>query len=135
MADVLQLEVVTPERLVIREEVTEVQIPAKNGFVGILPGHAALLAELGIGLMSYTVDGQKRYTTINRGFLEVLNDHVRILTDTAERADEVDVARAQASLERAQQRLNISGEPGLDIARALAAFERATARLAAATQK
>jgi F-type H+-transporting ATPase subunit epsilon len=134
MANVLQLEVATPERLVIREEVTEAQIPAQNGYVGVLPGHAAFLAELGTGMMSYVVDGRKRYAAINRGFLEVLNDHVRILTDTAERAEEIDVQRAQASLERAQRRL-AGPEPGLDVSRALAAFNRATARLAAAAQK
>ena len=134
MADVLQLEVATPERLLLREEATEVQIPAKNGYVGILPGHAPLMAEIGIGMMSYVVGGRKRYATLNRGFLEVANDHVRILTDSAERAEEIDVERAQRALERAQRRLN-GNEPGLDVARALAAFERATARLTAAAQK
>jgi F-type H+-transporting ATPase subunit epsilon len=78
------------------------------------------------------VDGRKWYATLSRGFLEVLNDHVRIVTDTAERASEIDVARAQAALERAQRRLAAAHEPGLDVARALAAFERATARLTAA---
>jgi len=135
MADVLQLEVATPERLLLREEVTEVQIPVKNGYVGILPGHAPLLAEIGIGMMSFVVDARKRYATVNRGFLEVLDDHVRVLTDTAERADEIDVARAQAALERAQKRLAATNEPGLDVARALSAFERATARLTAAAQR
>jgi F-type H+-transporting ATPase subunit epsilon len=135
MADVLQLEVATPERLLLREEVAEVQVPVKNGYVGILPGHAPLLAEIGIGMLSYVVDGRKRYATLSRGFLEVLNDHVRILTDTAERAGEIDVARAQAALERAQQRLAAAHEPGLDVSRALAAFQRATARLTAAAQR
>jgi F-type H+-transporting ATPase subunit epsilon len=134
MAGVLQLEIATPERLVIREEVTEVQIPAKNGFVGILPGHAPLLAELAPGMMTYVVDGRKRYAAINRGFLEVLDDRVRVVTDTAERAEEIDVARAQAALDRAQKRL-AGPQPGLDVSRALAAFNRATARLAAVAQR
>jgi F-type H+-transporting ATPase subunit epsilon len=132
MANLLQLEVATPERLLLREEVSEVQVPAKNGYVGILPGHAPLLGEIGVGTLSYVVDGRKWYATLSRGFLEVLNDHVRIVTDTAERASEIDVARAQAALERAQRRLAAAHEPGLDVARALAAFERATARLTAA---
>jgi F-type H+-transporting ATPase subunit epsilon len=135
MADLLHLEVATPERLVIREQVTEAQIPAKSGYVGILPGHAPLMAELGTGLLTYVVDGRKRYAMVNRGFLEVLNDQIRVLTYSAERADEIDVKRAKAALERAQRRLETNNEPGLDAARAMAAFERATARLAAASQK
>jgi F-type H+-transporting ATPase subunit epsilon len=134
MADVLQLEVATPERLTIREEVSEAQIPAKNGYLGILPGHAPLLAELGTGILTYVVAGRKRYASINGGFVEVLNDHIRILSDTAERAEEIDIARAQASLERAQKRI-AAAEPGIDVGRALAAFHRATARLSATAQK
>jgi F-type H+-transporting ATPase subunit epsilon len=134
MADVLQLEVATPERLVIQEEVTEAQIPAANGYVGILPKHAPLLAQLGTGFITYVTGGRKRFVAVNGGFLEVMDDRVRVLADTAERADEIDVERARAALERAQQRLAHPG-PGLDVGRAIAALNRATARLSAAGQK
>ncbi len=83
MADTFLLEVATPERLLIREQVSEAQIPAANGYVGILPGHAALLSELGSGELSYKTDGRKRAITVEGGWLEVSNDHVRVLATTA----------------------------------------------------
>jgi F-type H+-transporting ATPase subunit epsilon len=84
MAETFQLEVATPERLVMRESVNEAQIPAANGYVGILPGHAALLSGLGAGVLSYTTDGRRRSFRIEGGWLEVSNDRVRVLADTAE---------------------------------------------------
>ena len=85
MADTFLLEVATPERLFVREQVTEAQIPAANGYVGILPGHAALLSELGSGELSYTMDGGRhRSLKVEGGWLEVLNDHARVLATTAE---------------------------------------------------
>jgi len=84
MADTFLLEVATPESLLVRDQVSEAQIPAHNGYVGILPGHAALLAELGEGRLSYTVEGRGRSLTIQGGWLEVSNDQVRVLPDGAE---------------------------------------------------
>jgi F-type H+-transporting ATPase subunit epsilon len=133
MAETFELEVATPERLVLREQATEAQIPAKNGYIGILPGHAALLSELGAGMLSYVAGGQRRYLAIHGGYVEVLRDHVRVLADRAEKADEIDVARAQAALKRAQERLE-SPHVGVDISRALSAMMRAQARIEAARQ-
>ena len=130
MPDSLELEVATPERLLVREQVTEVQVPGKNGYMGILPGHAALLSQLGSGVLDYVAGGQRRYLAVAGGFLEVLPGHVRVLADVAERAEDIDAARARVALQRAQ------GETGGDHpAAALAAMERAQARIAAAERK
>jgi len=83
MAETFLLEVATPERLLVREPVNEAQIPAANGYVGVLPGHAALLAELGTGALSYTAGGRRRSLTVSGGWLEVADDHVRVLADGA----------------------------------------------------
>jgi F-type H+-transporting ATPase subunit epsilon len=128
----MQLDISTPERLLVQEDVTEVQVPGANGYLGILPQHAPLLSELGCGNMWYvTVAGAKRVLSVCNGFLEVQPDHVRILADRAENADEIDVARAQRALDRANERL-LHPTADVDIARALAAFHRAQARLDAA---
>ena len=133
MPDSLELEVATPERLLVREDVTEVQVPGKNGYLGILPGHAALLSRLGSGVLDYVAGGQRRYLAVAGGFLEVLPGHVRVLADVAERAEDIDAARARAALQRAQQEVGKIG--GEDPAVALAAMERAQARVAAAERK
>src|ERR1043165_2384706 len=96
----LDLEIATPERELVREQVSEVQVPGKNGYMGILPGHAALVGLLGVGVLSYSVGGEKRYMAVHGGFLEVADDHVRVLADTAERAEEIDIPRAQRALQR-----------------------------------
>jgi F-type H+-transporting ATPase subunit epsilon len=130
MPDTVELEVATPERLLVREQTTEVQVPGKNGYMGILPGHAALLGQLGSGVLDYVAGGQRRFLAVAGGFLEVLPGHVRVLADVAERAEEIDVPRARVALERAQQQTGGS-EPAV----ALAAVERAQARIAAAERK
>ena len=81
----LDLQMVTPERELVHEQVNEVQIPGKDGYLGILPGHAALLGELGEGVLAYRADGHQRQLTVRGGFVEVLDDHVRVLADAAER--------------------------------------------------
>ena len=78
---------VTPERELVHEQVDEVQIPGKDGYMGILPGHAALLGELGKGVLTYRADGHQRQVAVRGGFLEVLDDHVRVLADAAERVE------------------------------------------------
>jgi F-type H+-transporting ATPase subunit epsilon len=83
MAETFLLEVATPESLLVRDQVSEAQIPARNGYVGILPGHAALLAELGEGELSYTAEGRRRSLTVQGGWLEVAGDHVRVLANGA----------------------------------------------------
>ncbi|MGE5648338.1 MAG: hypothetical protein ACM336_21375 [Acidobacteriota bacterium] len=88
MADTFLLEVATPESLLVNEQVTEAQIPAANGYVGILPGHAALLAELGSGELSYVAGGRRRAMKVEGGWLEVANDHARVLATSAEKRGE-----------------------------------------------
>jgi F-type H+-transporting ATPase subunit epsilon len=133
MADTLELEVATPERELVREQVSDVQVPGKNGYMGILPGHAPLLGLLGIGTLAYVSDGKKRYLSIHGGFVEVLEDHVRVLADVAERAEEIDVQRARAALQRAQEE-GLNPALGVDPGAALAAMARAEARLATVEQ-
>jgi F-type H+-transporting ATPase subunit epsilon len=135
MADVFQLEVATPERLIVEERATEAQIPARDGYLGVLAGHAPLLAELQTGgVLSYVAEGRARYLAIHGGFVEVLPDRVRVLADMGERAEEIDVGRAQAALERARKALE---EPHLNVdpAAALAEMQRAQARLEAAPKR
>ena len=134
MADTLELEVATPERELVREQVSDVQVPGKNGYVGILPGHAPLLGLLGIGTLTYTVDGRKRHLSVHGGFLEVLDDHVRVLADNAERAEEIDLERAKRALQKAQE-AGMNPALGVDPAAALEAMSRAQARLEAAALK
>jgi len=130
MPDSFELEVATPERLLVREQATDAQVPAKNGYLGILPGHAALLSQLGSGVLSYVAGGQRRYLAVAGGFLEVLPGHVRVLADVAERAEDIDTARARLALQRAQEQIG-----GYEPALALAAMDRAQARMAAAERK
>jgi len=130
MPDTVELEVATPERLLVREQATEVQVPGKNGYMGILPGHAALLSQLGSGVLDYVAGGRRRYLAVAGGFLEVLPGHVRVLADVAERAEDIDAARARAALQRALEQTG-----GNDPAAALAAMERAQARIAATERK
>jgi F-type H+-transporting ATPase subunit epsilon len=127
MAETIELEIATPARELVRETVTDVQIPGKDGYLGILPGHAALLGLLGTGSLVYSVGGRKRYLAIQGGFIEVLPDQVRVLADIAERAEEIDVVRAKADLARAE-----SEETGLDPEKALQAVALAQARIEAA---
>lgn len=131
MAATFVLEIATPEKLVLRQAVSEAQIPAANGYLGVLPEHSPLLSELGIGELSYSADGVTKKMCVAGGWVEVLPDYVRVLADRAENADEIDVARAQKALERAEGRLNQTGGD-IDVARALNAMKRAQVRLAAA---
>jgi F-type H+-transporting ATPase subunit epsilon len=134
MADTFELEIATPDRLVLKETVTEAQIPAKNGYIGVLAGHAPLVSELSCGMLSYVSAGRKAHMAVCNGFVEVTPERTRLLATTAERADEIDVQRAQKALERAQERLG-APRTGVDIARALSALERAQARIEAARYK
>ena len=132
MADSLDLQVVTPERVMVHEQVSEVQVPGKDGYFGVLPGHAPLLGELGIGFLSYTVATGRRYLAVHGGFLEILEDHVRVLADAAERAGEIDIERARAAQRRAVDEMM---NPGFDAAVALSALMRAETRISLAEQQ
>jgi len=104
-AETLTLEVVTPEREVVREPVAEVQVPGREGYLGILAGHTPLLTQLGIGALSYRKNGQTLYVAVAGGFAEVLGGRVLVLADAAQRAEEIDVARAHSDLAEAQKKL------------------------------
>jgi F-type H+-transporting ATPase subunit epsilon len=128
----IQLEIVTPDRQVVHDLVESVTIPGKGGYLGILPGHAPLLSELRTGEVVYTRDGTKHYLAVSWGFAEVLPSRVIILVQTAERAEEIDLARAAQALERAEERLKEFTDPTIDAERAREAYQRALARLQAA---
>jgi F-type H+-transporting ATPase subunit epsilon len=137
MAETIELEVVTPERQLVKEAVTEAQIPAKAGYIGVLPGHAPLLSLLGSGVLSYSPQsGGRKALAIHRGFVEVLPDCIRVLADLAERADEIDLEKARAAAKTATERLTINDQAAAtDPAVALAESELAQARVDAASQK
>ena len=99
----LSLEIVTPERAIVHDEVDEVQIPGSEGYLGILPGHTPLLTSLKVGQLWYRKGAEKFYLSVAFGFAEVLPDRVRILAEIAERAEEIDIDRAEAERRRAEE--------------------------------
>src|SRR5258708_37955383 len=105
MTDSFQLEIVTPEKMVVRDTAESVQVPGLNGDLGILPGHAPLITELGAGEITYLTNGQSHRFAVAWGFAEVLPDRVTVLAETVERADEIDVARALRALANAEESL------------------------------
>ena len=127
------LRIVTPDREIVREDVEEAQVPGREGYLGILPGHAPLISELKIGEITYKTSGALKHLAVCWGFLEVLPDQVTVLAEAAERAEELDVNRAQAAKERAEERLR-SPNPDTDLNRASIALERALIRLQVASQ-
>ena len=134
MADLLQLEIVTPERLVEKDKVSEVEIPGRDGYIGVLPGHAPLITELGVGEIKYRGDGMEYRLAVAWGFAEVLPNKVTILAETAERANEIDVTRARQAKERAEEHLRAANdEEHTD--KALDELARAENRIAVAEGK
>lgn len=132
MADTFRLEIASPERMLVSELVTEATIPGEQGMMGILPGHAPLLSELGTGELTYTLaDGSRHFMAVQGGYVEISGNHVRVAAHDAEYANEIDVARAEQALKRANERV-ANPLPGVDVARALNAAKRAQARLNAA---
>ena len=101
----IQLQIVSADRSLVNETVDEVEIPGASGYFGVLPGHTPLLAMLGAGELWYRQGQEKQYLMIAFGFAEVQPDRVTILAQTAERADEIDIARAEAAKQRAEQRV------------------------------
>ena len=127
------LRIVTPNRQVVREDVEEIQAPGREGYLGILPGHAPLLSELKPGEMSYRQGREVRRLALGGGYLEVLPEQVTVLAETAERPEDIDTARARAAKERAERRLK-SPDPDVDLNRASVALERALIRLQVASR-
>src|SRR6478735_1365298 len=101
----IDLQIVTPDRLLVRESVDEVEIPGIEGYFGVLPGHTPLLAALAVGEMWYRKGQEKTYLSLAYGFAEVLPERVTILAQIAERAEDIDVARAEEARKRAEARL------------------------------
>ena len=125
----IRLDIVTPDRLVAHDAVTAVTIPGKNGYLGILPGHAPLLTEIAPGELEYTSGGAQHALVVTWGFAEVLGDRVIVLAQSAERAEEIDVGRAEKAKVRAEERLKRFNDPEVDMDRARVALSRAMARL------
>jgi F-type H+-transporting ATPase subunit epsilon len=128
MADTFQLEIVTPEKMIVRDTAEEAQIPGENGYLGVLPGHAPLITELGAGEISYRSGGQSHRFAMAWGFAEVLPDRVTVLAETVERADEIDVPRAQKSLAEAEEALK-AAQSEEDFTRANSKLWAAQARI------
>ena len=133
--DKLQLEIVTPDRLLLKESVDEVQIPAKGGYLGILPGHAPLITEMQIGEISYHQGKAAHSLAVAWGYCEVLPDRVIVLAEKAEKAEEIDLKRAQAAKERAEKRLADLQNPDIDFDRAAVALQRAIIRIQVASKR
>jgi len=128
MPDTLQLQIVTPDKRLVDEAVEQVQMPGRNGYLGILPQHAPLLTELGPGEISYMQAGKTSYLAVAWGFAEVLPDKVTILADAAERPEEINVQRAQEAKARAEEALR-KQDPELDYEATIRALRRAEVRL------
>ena len=124
----IELQIVTPDRLVVREQVDEVQIPGSEGYFGVLPGHTPLLASLTVGELWYRKGQEKTYLSIAGGFAEVLPDRVTLLATLAERAEEIDVTRAEAAKQRAEQRLS-QPKTDIDYERARLSLQKSIIRL------
>jgi F-type H+-transporting ATPase subunit epsilon len=124
----LELQIVTPDRMIVQDRVDEVQVPGAEGYFGVLPGHTPLLAALTVGELWYRKGQEKTYVAIAYGFAEVLPDRVTILARLAERPEEVDVARAEAARKRAEDRLN-QARGDVDMERARVALIKAVTRI------
>ena len=125
----LSVEILTPSRLLLQDEVDELNLPAAEGYLGILPGHVALLSNLGLGELMLRKDGQPRFLTVFRGYMEVSDDKVTVLAEVAEDMAEIDAQRAGAARDRALERLNGRDAEVIDFDRASAALQRALVRL------
>jgi F-type H+-transporting ATPase subunit epsilon len=132
----LTLEIVTPDRALLREEVDEVVVPGSEGEFGVLPGHTPLLSMLKIGELWYRQGQEKHFLAVAFGFVEVLPDRVTVLAQVGERAQEIDIARAERAKQRAEQRLAQGQltQVDLDIERARVALLKSLLRLQVATR-
>ncbi|MDR0843026.1 MAG: F0F1 ATP synthase subunit epsilon [Acidobacteriota bacterium] len=127
----IHLEIVTPDKAVYSGDVDSLVVPARTGYIGILPGHAPLLAELGIGEIEFTADGKTEYVACSWGFVEVLPDRVVLLAQAAELSSDIDLKRAEEAVARAEKLLS-SKDPDVDYAATELAMLRALSRINAA---
>ncbi len=128
MDKTLILDIVTPERSLLTEEIQSLVVPATEGYMGILPNHAPIISGLKPGVIRYRQDGKKNFLSLSGGFMEISHNKITILADAAEKPEEIDEKRALAAKQRAQQRLK-ERPAGVDVARAEMALMRAIARL------
>ena len=128
----IELQIVTPDRLIVKEQVDEVEVPGTMGYFGVLPGHRPMLAALAIGEMWYRKGQEKTFLSLANGFCEVLPDRVTILATLAEKAEEIDIARAEEAKKRAELRLQQAKD--VDYERARAALQKALVRLHVASR-
>jgi F-type H+-transporting ATPase subunit epsilon len=131
----IELEIVTPERHLLHDTVQWVEIPGKEGYLGVLPGHAPLITELGIGVLNYRKGGEKRFLTIIDGYAEVLPDRVIVLAEVSERAEEINVERSREAAEKAKSEIARTSTGDEEWQRASLALQRALVRLQAAEKK
>jgi F-type H+-transporting ATPase subunit epsilon len=134
MAETIELEIVTPERLVVKDRAEEIQIPGRSGYLGILYGHAPLITDLAVGEITYKNAGVVTRLSVAWGFAEVLPEKVTILAETAELAEDIDVPRAEHARDRAMERIH-KAEDAQAYEEAEMALKRAEARLAVAKEK
>ena len=127
----IEIEVVTPQKHVLHDSVQSIEMPGKDGYLGILPGHAPLLTELGVGILTYQKGAEKRQLTVINGYAEVLPDRVTVLAELSERAEDIDVARVRVAKDRAEAELAKAGTgtPEMDWQVASRALQRALVRL------
>ena len=129
------LEIVTPDRALVREEVDEIQLPGSEGYLGVLPGHTPLLTTLKVGELWYRVGQEKHFLAVAGGFVEVLPGRVTVLAQIAERAQDIDVTRAEAAKKRAEERVaRPSGPSDVDFERARLAMMKSLVRLQVAAR-
>jgi F-type H+-transporting ATPase subunit epsilon len=134
LPEAIELQIVTPERHVLQENVQAVEIPGKEGYLGVLPGHAPLLTELGVGILGYRKGSVSKFVTVIQGYAEVLPDRVIVLAEISEKAEEIDVARSKTAHDRAQAELAKHGISGDEWDRQELALQRALVRMQAAAR-
>jgi len=134
LPETIELQVVTPQRHVLQETVLAIEIPGKEGYLGVLPGHAPLITELGIGILAYRTAAAMRYLTIVEGYAEILPDRVIVLAEISEKAEEIDVNRSRAAQERAQAQLQRVAVGSSEWQEERLAVERAIVRMGAAAK-
>jgi F-type H+-transporting ATPase subunit epsilon len=128
----IELQIVTPDKMLVKEQVDEVEIPGSEGYFGVLPGHTPMLASLAVGEMWYRQGQEKTYLSLAFGFAEVLPDRVTILAQLAERAEDIDIARAEEAKRRAEARVVQAKD--IDYERARIALVKSLARLQVASR-
>jgi F-type H+-transporting ATPase subunit epsilon len=130
----LTLDIVTPDRQILHEQVDDVELPGAEGHFGVLPGHTPLLATLAVGQMSYRQGQDRHFLAVEFGFAEVLPDRVTVLAQCAERAEEIDAARAETAKKRAEARLATGPRAEIDLERARVALMKSLIRLQVASR-